>query len=56
MSTEMDYFAFRTEAKNGGGTLFVFCIVLDSKTETRKINQEVKKGWLSNYDSFTALN
>lgn len=56
MLTETDYFTFRTEAKNGGGTLPVFCVALDNKTETHKINQEVKKGWVSNYDSFTALN
>lgn len=41
---ETDYFALGTEVKNGGGTLLVFCIVLDNKTETHKINQEVKKG------------
>lgn len=41
--TETDYFTFRTEAKNGGGTLPVFCVALDNKTETHKINQEVKR-------------
>lgn len=44
MPKETDYFALGTEVKNGGGTLLVFCIVLDNKTETHKINQEVKKG------------
>lgn len=50
MPTKKCYFTSRTGAKDGGCTLIVSCIVLDSTMKTYKIIQELKKDWIAYND------